>query len=364
MFRKIEIDQSQEFPYKDGCVLRVSKEDGPNYPLLEFKGFGSRPVKDIKPTTANYPRKVETIQDKLTALIASTANFMWMVFGWPISLYLKDDGTEEQFDHRHLLRALITNNWVHAPVVLYVKKITGNNILDNLTDNSRMTLSGLYVNASDGTANAKMKDFYIISKIMEDEKIPRTKKNVELLMQVAGVNVRFPNANHDTTRGTIRNAIIENKKRSQRVFNTAKSDYQEWVAAHPFFGLNNRSKQDNVLTYHKVLDESFTYRYANDILKWTFSAWLKGERVRVCASSKAECEVQIETDREEMVTAIKSILDTTINWYISWVEDRMKAIMPSFGLPKVELEQLPLDLWWIPQIDGEDKDKAIKVDLS
>ena len=32
-------------------------------------------------------------------------------------------------------------------------------------------------------------------------------------------------------------------------------------------------------------------------------------------------------------------------------------------LPKVELSKLPLDLWWIPQIDGEDKDKAIKVDL-
>ena len=66
------------------------------------------------------------------------------------------------------------------------------------------------------------------------KKSSRTKKNVELLMQVAGVNVRFPNANHETTRGTIRNAIIENKKRSQRVFNTAKSDYQEWFAATSF----------------------------------------------------------------------------------------------------------------------------------
>ena len=363
MFRKKQIDQSEEFPYKDGCTLGVDKEDGPQYPLLDFKGFGSRPTSKIKPTKANYPRKVEIIEEKLQALIASTANFMWMVFGWPISLYIKDDGTEEQFDHRHLLKALIENKWVHAPVVLYKKKITGKKILDNLSDNSRMTLSGLYVNAIDGTENAKMKDFYIIGKIIDEENIPRTKRNVELLMDVAGVNQRFPTVNHSGTRGTIRNAILENKKPSLKVFNTSKSEYIEWVSNHPYFGLNNRSKQDGVLTYHKVLDDSFTYRYANDILRWTFSAWLKGERVRVCASSKAECEQQIETDREEMVTAITSILDNTINWYISWVEKRSAQVGWKVDLPKVELSKLPLDLWWIPQIDGEDKDKAIKVDL-
>ena len=156
---------------------------------------------------------------------------------------------------------------------------------------------------------------------------------------------------------------MKNKKPSLKVFNTSKSEYIEWVSNHPYFGLNNRSKQDGVLTYHKVLDDSFTYRYANDILRWTFSAWLKGERVRVCASSKAECEQQIETDREEMVTAITSILDNTINWYISWVEKRSAQVGWKVDLPKVELSKLPLDLWWIPQIDGEDKDKAIKVDL-
>ena len=79
MFRKKQIDQSEEFPYKDGCTLRIDKEDGPQYPLLDFKGFGSRPTSKIEPTKANYPRKVEIIEEKLQALIASTANFMWMV---------------------------------------------------------------------------------------------------------------------------------------------------------------------------------------------------------------------------------------------------------------------------------------------
>ena len=79
MYKKKEVPQDQEFPLD---LLGVEKfTDGPDYPLYEFKGFGSRPTNEIKATTANYPRKSELIQSKLEMLIASTANFMWMVFG-------------------------------------------------------------------------------------------------------------------------------------------------------------------------------------------------------------------------------------------------------------------------------------------
>ena len=100
MYRKKEVPQDREFPLD---LLGVEGTDGPDYPLYEFKGFGSRPTSEIKATTANYPRKSELIQSKLEMLIASTANFMWMVFGWPISIFVDADKNEFQFDHRHLL---------------------------------------------------------------------------------------------------------------------------------------------------------------------------------------------------------------------------------------------------------------------
>ena len=117
------------------------------------------------------------------------------------------------------------------------------------------------------------------------------------------------------------------------------------------------------MCYHKVLDEGFYYRYANDILRWTSGKHLLLEPLPVFVLLVMSiCEHQIEAEREEMLDTIKDILDNTINWYISWVEERMSSVMPGFSLPKVELAKLPLELYWIPQIEGETE--AIRVDLT
>lgn len=358
-FKKVKIDQSQQFPVD---VLKVEAEDGPKYPLLEFKGFGSRPLEKIKATKKNLPRKVETIQSKLDALIASTADFLWLVMGWPISLFLSEESADEwQFDHRHLARAMRINSWVHAPVATYKRRFMDEPLLDGLSEDSVMTLSGLYIHSVEGSNNAGMKDYYVISHLMEEDNIPRTKKNVDRLLEISGIYERFPSAGHKSTIGTVRKFILENKKRSFRVFNTSKDEVKRWIESHPLFGFNNRSTVDKVLTYHKVLDNSFTYRYANDILRWCFMAWLKGESIRVCASSKSECEYEIEAERQDIIDAIKDILENTVNWYISWAEKRFAPL--GLKLPPLEFDQLPLELWWIPQIDDEDPNEGIRASL-
>ena len=357
MYKKKKVPQDQEFPMD---LLGVEGADGPDYPLYEFKGFGSRPTSKIKATTANYPRKSELIQSKLEMLIASTANFMWMVFGWPISIFVDADGNEFQFDHRHLLRALIQNDWIHAPVALYVRKKTGDEVLDKLSDNSAMSLMGLRANATDNSENAGTKDFHIIRRLMEDDGIAITKKNVDILLNAAGVHQRFPKGGHKSTIGGIRNAITETKVKSLRVFNTSDEEVKAWILKEPNFA-KNKAAADGVMCYHKVLDERFYYRYANDILRWTWKAFATGNIARVCASSFAICEHQIEAEREEMLDTIKDILDNTINWYIRWVEERFAKVGMKIDLPKVELAKLPLELYWIPQIEGETE--AIRVDL-
>ena len=90
-------------------------------------------------------------------------------------------------------------------------------------------------------------------------------------------------------------------------------------------------------------------------------AWLKGERIRVCASSKSACEYEIEAERQDMIDAIKDILENTVNWYISWAEKRFAPL--GLKLPPLEFDQLPLELWWIPQIDGEDPNEGIRSSL-
>lgn len=357
MFKKIVVDQSQDFKIS---YLEIDTEDGPSYPLLEFVDFAVRPVGEIRQTEANYPRKSEVIQNKLDGLVASTAEYRWLSRAWPISVFVSGDN-EEQFDHRHLLLALKENNWSTAPVALYRRKITGDPLLDSLSDNSVMTLSGLYVNATDGgnPQNSSRDDFLILSRIMEDEEIPLTKKNLEKLFSVSGIYEHFPLKGHKGTIGTIRNKILANQKPSQRVFNTSKIEIDEWYQKNDLFGKNNYSKVDGARTRHKILDSGFTYRYANDILKWSFEAWLAGEMVRVSCSSKAVCENQIESERQEMVDAINDILDNTINWYISKVEKMFSVL--NIKLPKVDANSLPLELYWIPQIEGETE--AIRASL-
>ena len=355
MYKKVKVDQDSDFPVD---ILRVKESDGPDLPLFEFKGFGSREIVNLKPTKGNYPRKSELIQEKLESLIASTLGFAWLVFGWPISVFICDEG-EFYFDHRHLVRAMKENGWRHVPIAKYKRRITGDETLDRLSNNSAMTLMGLRANATDNSANAGSKDFHIIRQCMEDDGIPITKSNVNKLLKVCGVYERFPKGGHKSTIGGIRNSILETKVKSKRVFNTSKQEVKDWIGANILFGKNKPSSVDGVMCYHKVLDEGFYYRYANDILKWTWTAWIKNEKVRVCASSYAICEHQIEAERQEMIDTIGDILDNTINWYISWAEDKFKSL--GLRLPKIELSKLPLELYWIPQIDGETE--AIRVDL-
>ena len=357
MYKKKKVPQDQEFPLD---LLKVDSTDGPEYPLFEFKGFRSRPTNEIKATTANYPRKSELIQSKLEMLLASTADFMWMIFGWPISIFVDVAGNEFQFDHRHLLRAMLQNGWIHAPVALYERKVTGIEVIDRLSDDSAMSLMGLRANATDNSENAETKDFHIIRRLMENDGIPITTKNVNILLDAAGVNQRYPKGGHKSTIGGIRNAILETKVKSLRVFNTSKEEVKEWIAGQTMFA-KNKAAADGVMCYHKVLDEGFYYRYANDILRWTWKAFATGSKVRVCASSYAICEHQIESEREEMVDTIKDILDNTIHWYISWVEERFSNVGMKIDLPKVELSKLPLELYWIPQVEGETE--AIRVGL-
>ena len=359
MYKTVKIDQDREdFPIDQ---LGVEESDGPDYPLFSCEGFESRPVEDLKPSPSkNTPRKSELIQEKFESLVASTANFLWLVFGWPISVFVNDVDEEYYFDHRHLVRALYQNGWRHAPIAKYERKITGNDILDSLSDATAMTLMGMRANATDHSENAKVADFYHIQQCMIDDNIPLTKSNIKLLLEVSGAYLRFPKKGHKGTIGGIINKILDTKQKSSRVFNTSPEEIKDWILSHPRFNKNKKSDLDGVMCYHKILDEGFYYRYANDVLKWTWAAWTRGEVVRVCASSKAICEHQIEAERQEMIDTIEDILNNTINWYISYANKLInKNPLFQVSLPEIKLNNLPLELYWVPQIEGETE--AIRV---
>ena len=107
--KKIKITSSTQLSE----IIEVTQEDGPNYPLLDFKGFGSRVPAKITPTTANYPRKTESAKGNVDVLIASTKEG-WATKYWPFSIFDGGNG-EELFDHRHLLKAVKENSYPQVP---------------------------------------------------------------------------------------------------------------------------------------------------------------------------------------------------------------------------------------------------------
>jgi hypothetical protein len=328
-------------------LIEVSQEDGPNYPLLSFKGFCVRVPDKIVPTQANYPRKTESSKGNVDVLIASTAGG-WATKSWPMSIFVANNKNEELFDRRHTLKAIKENKYPLAPVALYERKKTGNAILDNLKESSVLTLSGLYANGTDGTVNSVQNDYInAVKLVIEENNLPQTKEVVDELLSITGVDERY---SYRPTITSIVNAILDRKTKSTKVFNTTKEEQKDWIKSNPFFGNNNYSSVDGVAVRSKVLDSQFTYRYAGDILKWAFQAWTKGEKVRVMVYSNAEHEFQIESERSEILNVMEEIFIGPINFFSEKISSTFDGMIT---LPKVSISNLPLEIWAMPQIEGE-----------
>ena len=347
IMKKFLPSENQSFPTH---VLEITGEHGPDYPLLQLidNSFSAREPNNIKTTEANSPRKTEAQHGNVDALTASLKDG-WNVTCWPLNLYVDENGNEELFDGRHTLKSVKANKYSSVPVALYNRKITEEELYNNLSKHSVLTLSGLFANATDGTINAKTHDFVrAIKEVIEKENLPLTREITEKLAKITGVYSRYSSKN--TISGII-NSVLNTKTKSIKVFNTTKEEVEHYIDNNDKFGKNNYSKSDGVATRSKILDKQFTYRYAGDILKWAFAARGKNENLRVICSSKAEHESQIEEERIEIIECMKEIFLNPVNVYRDMIETQFSQI--GLTLPVVSIEDLPLEIWAMPQIEGE-----------
>jgi len=349
IMKKFLPSENQSFPTH---VLEITGEHGPDYPLLQLidNSFSAREPNNIKTTEANSPRKTEAQHGNVDALTASLKDG-WNVTCWPLNLYVDENGNEELFDGRHTLKSVKANKYSSVPVALYNRKITEEELYNNLSKHSVLTLSGLFANATDGTINAKTHDFVrAIKEVIEKENLPLTREIVEKLAKITGVYSRYSSTG--TISGII-NSVLNTKTKSIKVFNTTKEEVENYIVNNDKFGRNNYSKLDGVGNRSKILDKQFTYRYAGDILKWAFAARGKNENLRVICSSKAEHESQIEEERIEIIECMNEIFSHPIKVYRDMIETKFSQL--GLTLPVVSIEDLPLEIWAMPQIQGEEE---------
>jgi hypothetical protein len=345
--KKIKITNSTRL----SDMVELTAEDGPQYPLLDFKGFDTRNPSQIQPTRANNPRKTERTKGNLEVLVASTKEG-WAVKRWPLSIFSSKE-SEELFDARHTLAAVKINQYPVVPAAIYTRKKTGNDLLDGLKDSSVMTLMGLYANADDGTTNAVQNDFInAVKMVIQDEGLPLTRDNVDELLNVTGIHGRYATPAPITA---VRNAILDRHKKSTKVFNTTKEEQKDWIKSNTFFGNNNYCPLDGVAVRSKVLDSQFVYRYAGDILRYGIAAFVKQETVRVLVMSRAEHEQDIETERKEIIEVMSDTFLAPINFYRVKLTQFFGTINMKLQLPEIQLTDLPMEVWAMPQIEGEDE---------
>ena len=341
--QKVKIDATTTIEQ----MVELTEADSPQYPLLKFEGFVLRNPFTIQATKANRPRKSERTKGNVEVLIASTKEG-WAVREWPFSVMLTENG-EELFDHRHLLEAVRDNHYSNVPVALYTRKTTGNTILDSLSNNSVMTLSGLLANGTDGTVNAVQSDYVAaVKSVIESENLPLTDDVVDLLLKVVDVDARY---DHTASITTIRNGILDRKVKSSMVFNTTDIERKQFLKQNPFFGQNNQSKEDGVEVRMKAIDKQESDRYADDILKLAYKANQKDGRVRVLVYSGALCERQIEAERSLIIDNMESSFNAPIAFFKGVFDNMYQGNVKT---PAVTISDLPIEIWAMPQIEGEE----------
>lgn len=340
--KKVQFVPSQDF---DITKLEVTEEDGPNLRLFKFVSFGSRIVDQIQVSDCNAPRKTEFTHGNVDVLEASI-NEGWAVKLWPLAIFRAADGSEVLFDGRHTLRAMKNVGIYSAPVAIYERVMTGNPVLDSMSDKTALGLSGLFINATDGTTNSVNSDFSrMITAACADEKIPLTNKNVRLLMDISGVNTRY---RHKPTITAIYNSITQQTASSVRVFNTTPEEVRSYVKENAFFGYNNTCPQDNVALRVKTIDHQHNYRYAGDIVRSYFES---DNGLRVSCYSKTGDEKKIEDEREEIVNFVEEIYVNSATHYASRLKEKFGSLI---NLPEPSIDDLSgLEIWAVPQIEGE-----------
>jgi len=375
---------NSNFTIKD---LSIKPEHDPlaDFPFLNLIGFAMANIYSLVPSQ-NSCRGIKAIYTtKIEPLIGSLLGG-WKDLSFPIPT-LKNT----YFDRRHTVHTLINliedakltfNNYV--PIAKYeVVKVDHEPLISSFSERSIMTMAGLRCNVDKGDNDSSSEHFKnsaigIIN--AEYDFHPhhelKTKEFIEKLCSYMGVYDRFSNAGGAITK--IIDHVYDNVNDVQKnvagkdTFNIEKTDLDKFIHNSDEFEPHNTEDEN---TIHRNYPMSLVDYHNSDSIRKLFSTIFKEDNlaieedrdtrlVKVLLYSPkekknaADYAPNIKTAREAFLKNInKTYYNMADSVCSNWREDR------HYNDDFKNLSDYKVELYFLPQIDGEDETKAIKVDF-
>lgn len=333
----------------DISKLEVNESDAPDLILMEFTGFGVRPISKVKKTKANDPRKQNRVQDKICRYKASFGKGI-RTKTFPPSL-LVDEKNEELFDGRHTFEVINYLNYTYYWFALWEIKECGIPLFDNLKKEHKISLAGLRLNSLRDFENTVMDDYIrLIRFVMKAENIPFTTKNINKFMELTGVYERYEDGS--PAFATIENAIQSDQTSTNLVFNTSEKEVREHidVKGADVFKYDNQISSDGYVCSIRKLNKTAHKRYAADILRTAIANYLQGFKTRFIFYSEQTKDKQIEAERQDLINEVHKQFVSPINFYTKWLNDH-SLIKADYPVPSIQ--DLGMQIFGAAQITGE-----------
>ena len=333
--------------------LQFNIDRAPNYLGLLFTRYHlTTPSNPKIVKTTNHPRMVEKKTGNCDTISASLKRG-WAVGSFPPSFTMEDEKLKI-IDGRHTLEAFLQSQYPFMPMAIYTRVPSGDKDFDKLTIESQDIINGMRANV-DGTSNAVKDDFiHAGDQVLLMNKLDRNPDNIDQILTWFNIHERY---NHSGTKSEIRNKLLNltDGKRSTKVFNTTVEERKEWMDNNPTFGENNYST-DGYKLRATCVDKKSNYRdYAYRIYDSALDAVEKKEIEKRIIWSGSTHEDQIKRDRDKIVSEVNKCHDRSKNYFFNFIKSEFEKFpfFENISLPNCELNNLPLELWAGPQIDGE-----------
>mgnify|MGYP001173591078 FL=1 len=333
--------------------LQLNIDRAPNYLGLLFIGY--RLIAPSSPKivkTTNHPRMVEKKTGNCDTISASLKRG-WAKGDYPPSFTLKN-GKLKIINGRHTLEAFRQSQYPLMPMAIYCRVPSGDKDFDKLSIESQDVINGMRANV-DGTGNAVKDDFiYAGNQVLLMNKLDRNIDNIDQILTWCNIHERY---NHSGTKSEIRNKLLKltDGKRSTKVFNTTVEERKEWMNHNPEFGENNYST-DGYKVRATCVDKGSNYKdFAYRIYDSALDAVEKKEIEKRIIWSNSINEDQIKRDRNKIVSMLNDCHDRSKNYFFNFIKSEITKfpLFKEISLPNCELDNLPLELWAGPQIEGE-----------
>jgi len=333
--------------------LQINSDRAPNYLGLRLDRLDfivpSSP-KVVK--TTNHPRKVEKKSGNCDQISASLKRG-WAVGSFPPS-FIENNGSIQLLNGRHTLEAFLQSQYHRMPASIYTRVPSGDKDFDSLSVECQDMINGMRANV-DGTCNAVKDDFeYVANKVITTDNLKRNEEVVEQILNWCNIHERY---NWIGTKTEIRNKVLNFTKgqTSTKVFNTTLEERKDWMKNNPEFGENNYSP-DRYKVRSTCVDKDSNYKdFSYRIYDSVLDAVEKNDIERRIIWSSSTHEDQIKRDRDKIVSEVYKCHDRSRNYFFNFIKSELGKIpfFEKISLPKCELNNLPLELWAGPQIDGE-----------